>query len=71
MNLTYRFDIPLNEKLCSLCKVSNNLYNQAMYEFRQVLDREKRWLSYGELDRMMKEKKNLDGDIDYRLLKAQ
>ena len=71
MNLAYRFDIPLNERLCSLCKVSNNLYNQAMYEFRQVLDREKRWLSYGDLDRMMKEKKNLDGGINYRLLKAQ
>lgn len=71
MNLAYRFDIPLNERLCSLCKVSNNLYNQAMYEFRQVLDREKRWLSYGDLDRIIKEKKNLDGDINYRLLKAQ
>ena len=71
MNLAYRFDIPHNERLDNLCKVSNNLYNQAMYEFRQTLDRENRWLSYGDLDKLMKEKMNMDGQVNYKLLKAQ
>lgn len=71
MNLAYRFDIPHNEKLDYLCKVSNNLYNQAMYEFRQTLDRENRWLSYGDLDKLMKEKTNMEDQVNYKLLKAQ
>ena len=71
MNLAYRFDIPQNERLDYLCKVSNNLYNQAMYEFRQTLDKENRWLSYGELDKLMKEKTNMEGQVNYKLLKAQ
>ena len=71
MNLAYRFDIPHNERLDNLCKVSNNLYNQAMYEFRQTLDRENRWLSYGDLDKLMKEKTNMEGQVNYKLLKAQ
>ena len=71
MNLAYRFDIPHNEKLYYLCKVSNNLYNQAMYEFRQTLDKENRGLSYGDLDKLMKEKTNMEGQVNYKLLKAQ
>lgn len=71
MNLAYRFDIPHSEVLDGLCKVSNNLYNQAMYEFRQTLDRENRWLSYGDLDKLMKEKTNMDGQVNYKMLKAQ
>lgn len=71
MNLAYRFDIPHNERLDYLCKVSNNLYNQAMYEFRQTLDRENRWLSYSDLDKLMKEKTNVEGQVNYKLLKAQ
>lgn len=71
MNLAYRFDIPHSEILDGLCKVSNNLYNQAMYEFRQTLDKENRWLSYGDLDKLMKEKTNMEGQVSYKLLKAQ
>ena len=71
MNLAYRFDIPHSERLDYLCKVSNNLYNQAMYEFRQTLEREGKWLFYQDLDKLMKEKTNLEGLINYRLLKAQ
>ena len=71
MNLAYRFDIPHSEVLDGLCKVSNNLYNQAMYEFRQTLDRENRWLSFGDLDKLKKEKTNMDGQLNYKMLKAQ
>lgn len=71
MNLAYRFDIPHSERLDYLCKVSNNLYNQAMYEFRQTLDKEDKWLFYQDLDKLMKEKLNLEGEVNYKLMKAQ
>ena len=71
MRLVYRFNIGQNENISSLCKISNNLYNQALYIFRETLSKEDRWLSYFELDSIMKNTKNLDGDINYRLLKAQ
>lgn len=71
MKLAYRFDIPHSERLDCLCKVSNNLYNQAMYEFRQTLEKENRWLFYQDLDKLMKEKPNLEGRVNYKLLKAQ
>ena len=39
--------------------------------FRETLSKEDKWLSYFKLDDIMKNTKNLDGDINYRLLKAQ
>lgn len=71
MRLVYKFNIGKNENISSLCKISNNLYNQALYIFRETLSKEGKWLSYFELDAIMKNTKNLDGDINYRLLKAQ
>lgn len=71
MRLVYKFNIGQNENISSLCKISNNLYNQALYIFRETLSKEDKWLSYFELDAIMKNTKNLDGDINYRLLKAQ
>ena len=71
MNLAYRFDIPHSERLDYLCRVSNNLYNQAMYEFRQTLEKGNRWLFYQDLNKLMKEKPNLEGQVNYKLLKAQ
>jgi IS605 OrfB family transposase len=54
-----------------LCKVSNNLYNQALYLFRQALKNENKWLWYADMDKLMKTTPNLEGEINYRLLKAQ
>lgn len=71
MRLTYKFNIGQNENISSLCKISNNLYNQALYIFRETLSKEDKWLSYFELDAILKNTKNLDGDVNYRLLKAQ
>lgn len=71
MNLIYSFYIPQTEQLVNLCKVSNNLYNQALYLFRQALKNENRWLWYADMDKLMKEAHNLEGAINYRLLKAQ
>lgn len=37
MRLVYKFNIGKNEEISKLCKVSNNLYNQALYVFRETL----------------------------------
>lgn len=71
MNLIYSFYIPQTEHLVNLCKVSNNLYNQALYLFRQALKNENRWLWYADMDKLMKATPNLEGEINYKLLKAQ
>jgi IS605 OrfB family transposase len=71
MRLLYKFNIGQNENISSLCKISNNLCNQALYIFRETLSNEDKWLSYFELDTIMKNTKNLDGNINYKLLKAQ
>lgn len=71
MILVYKFNIGENENISFLCKISNNLYNQALYIFRETLSKEDKWLSYFELDDIMKNTRNLDGDINYKLLKAQ
>lgn len=71
MNLIYSFYIPQTEQLVNLCKVSNNLYNQALYLFRQALKNENKWPWYADMDKLMKTTPNLEGEINYRLLKAQ
>ena len=71
MRLVYKFNIGRNENILSLCRIGNNLYNQALYVFRETLSKEDKWLSYFELDTIMKNAKNLDGNINYKLLKAQ
>lgn len=40
MRLVYKFNIGKNEEISKLCKVSNNLYNQALYVFRETLKNE-------------------------------
>ena len=45
MRLVYKFNIGKNEELSRLCKISNNLYNQALYIFRETLSKEDKWLS--------------------------
>lgn len=71
MNLIYSFYIPQTEHLVNLCKASNNLYNQALYLFRHSLKNENKWLWYADMDKLMKATPNLEGEINYKLLKAQ
>lgn len=40
MQLVYSFYIKHNEDIDKLCKVSTNLYNQALYIVRTTLDKE-------------------------------
>ena len=70
MILTYSFDIQYNNKLNELFLNSKNLYNQALYEIKQSLKNDK-FLFYNDLNKLMMNKINLDGNINYKLLKAQ
>jgi len=44
MRLVYKFYIRHTEELDRLFRISNNLYNQALYLFRQQLDADGTWL---------------------------
>lgn len=70
MKLVYKFYINHTEHLDNLFKVSNNLYNQALYQFRRQLESDGTWLWYNDMDKLMKQTLNLEGECNYRLLKA-
>ena len=71
MRLVYKFYIPHSEQIDILCRTSNNLYNQALYLFRQRLDADGTWTWYNDMDKLMKEVTNLEGACNYKLLKSQ
>ncbi len=71
MRLVYKFYIPHTEQLDVLFRTSNNLYNQALYLFRQRLDADDIWTWYNDMDKLMKEVTNLEGTCNYKLLKSQ
>ena len=85
MRLIYSFRIDKNDKVYSeletMSKVSKDLYNQALFEVKKhyaeglqsdgTAEETGKTLSYVELDRIMKTKVNLDGNINYRLLPAK
>lgn len=70
MRLVYKFYIPHTEPLDVLFRASNNLYNQALYLFRQRLDADGTWTWYNDMDKLMKEVTNLEGTCNYRLMKS-
>ena len=71
MKLTYYFNTPYNKEIYDLCKVSKNLYNQALYIVKNELKENNNWLWYNDLDKIMKTTTNLEGCVNYKLLKAQ
>ena len=71
MKISYSFNIPYNKEIYNLCKVSKNLYNQALYIVKKELTENNNWLWYNDLNKIMKTTINLEGNINYNLLKAQ
>jgi hypothetical protein len=67
MQLTYKYRIDTRKDILDLCKVSKNLYNQTLYEVKQSL-KENKFLFYYDLNKLMKNKINLEGSINYKLL---
>ena len=71
MRLVYKFYIRHNDELDKLFRISNNLYNQALYLFRQRLDADGTWTWYNDMDKLIKGTTNLEGECNYKLLKSQ
>ena len=70
MRLTYKFYIKHTEQIDRMMRTANNLYNQALYVFRQRLDAEGTWTWYNDMDKIMKNIPNLEGDFNYRMIKS-
>ena len=68
MRLVYKFYIRHTEELDKLFRISNNLYNQALYLFRQRLNADGVWTWYNDMDKLMKNVANLEGECNYKLL---
>ena len=68
MKLVYKFYIRHTDELDKLFRISNNLYNQALYLFRQRLDADDVWTWYNDMDKLMKNVVNLEGECNYKLL---
>ena len=71
MRLIYKFYIRHNDELDKLFRTSNNLYNQALYLFRQRLEADGTWTWYNDMDKLIKGVTNLEGECNYKLLKSQ
>lgn len=72
MQLVYKFNhYKNNEKLDILSKTCNDLYNQTLYLIKNHFEKTGEYLSAFEMDKIMKVTPNLDGEINYKLLKAQ
>lgn len=56
--------------LQDLCAHSKNLYNQSLYHTNEHYTQTGNYLGYGKLDKAMRSKPNLEGKINYQLLKA-
>ena len=68
MRLVYKFYIRHTEELDKLFRISNDLYNQALYLFRQRLKADGVWTWYNDMDKLMKNVANLEGECNYKLL---
>ncbi len=71
MRLTRGFKIKYRDDLTHLFKISKNLYNQALYILNQEYKNNAKYISYVELDKIMKNILNLEKEINYKLLPAQ
>jgi putative transposase len=71
LKLVYQFNIKENEELNRMCLASNNLYNQANYIIKQELDKNHKFLGAHQLDKIMKNTPDLEGEINYYKLKGQ
>lgn len=70
MKLVYKYNINSSNDILNLCTISKNLYNQALFEVKENLKNNK-FIFYQDLNKLMSTKTNLEGNINYKLLKIQ
>lgn len=72
MRLVYKFNnYEHNDELLKLCRICKDLYNQALYLIKVNLKSSNRFIFYSELDKTLKDVPNIEGEINYKKLKAQ
>jgi putative transposase len=62
---------PQFERLKELTSHAKNLYNQTLWTLREAYNATGFYFSYSQMDKAMKQVKNLEGEINYQLLKAK
>ncbi|MEN8221162.1 MAG: transposase [Pseudomonadota bacterium] len=58
------------KRLRELTAHAKNLYNQALWTLREAFEATGRYFSYPQMDKVMKQVTNLEGKVNYKLLKA-
>ena len=58
-------------RLRELTHHAKNLYNQTLWTLREAFDATGLYFSYPQMDKVMKQVNNLEGEINYKLLKAK
>lgn len=69
IQLVKRFRIKPIAEVEYLCKLSNNLYNQSLYEMRKRGEEEGVWMYHRELREHMYGVTNLEGEINFKLMR--
>ena len=69
MQLAKRFRIESIPEVEVLCRISKDLYNQSLYELKKKGEEEGVWLSHFDLREHMKTITNLEGNVNYKLLR--
>ncbi len=69
IKLAKRFRIKPIPEVKILCRISKDLYNQSLYELRKKGEEEGVWMSHFDLRDYMKNITNLEGNINYKLLR--
>jgi len=62
---------PQFKRLKELTHHAKNLYNQSLWTLRQAYEATGKYFSYPQMDKAMKQVENLEGEINYRLLKSK
>ncbi len=62
---------PQFERLKKLTHHAKNLYNQTLWTLREAFEATGLYFSYEQMDKAMKQVENLEGEVNYKLLKAK
>jgi putative transposase len=62
---------PQFERLKELTSTAKNLYNQALWTLIEAFEATGKYFSYFQMDKAMRQEVNLEGEINYKLLKAK
>ncbi len=59
------------ERLKQLTHYAKNLYNQTLWTLREAYEATGQYFPYPPMDKVMKQVENLEGEVNYRLLKSK